>query len=433
MMHNLEGKKLLILGGMRSNCEVVRKAKAMGIYVIVTDYNPPDVAPGKRIADKYFMVDAADVSGVTELIKREKIDGVFSGFAESLLVPYAKICANAKLPCYGTLENFEIFVDKSRYKELLRTYSIPVINNCHLSSGIDISDIDNLSYPVFVKPADNSGCRGTSICNNLSELIGGCQKARKHSKTSSVLVQPYLSDDEITIFWFFQNGKAYLTAVGNRHKERSVCNRLPQPVGYTFPSKYTKLAETRLFNKCERMFGDLGIREGMMFMQSFVVDESEIYVYDIGYRLTGSLEYKLLERLCGFSPMERMINYALTGSSGEDVSDKANPYFSGKYGWNISFLMRAGTISKLGGIREILTIPDVIDAVPDYEPGDTLLPSEEGLLKQICLRVLGASDTIDNIKSAIGSVHNSFSLTGINGESLLLEFLDTACIDGYVI
>lgn len=38
MFEDLSGKKLLILGGMRMACDLVRQAQKMGVYVVVADY-----------------------------------------------------------------------------------------------------------------------------------------------------------------------------------------------------------------------------------------------------------------------------------------------------------------------------------------------------------------------------------------------------------
>ena len=53
---NLRGKRLLIMGGMHISCEIVRKAKEMGIVTIVADYYPKDQSPVKLIADEDIQV-----------------------------------------------------------------------------------------------------------------------------------------------------------------------------------------------------------------------------------------------------------------------------------------------------------------------------------------------------------------------------------------
>ena len=55
-MSNLQGKKLLLLGGVQPACEIVKEAHNMGVTVYVTDYL--EDSPAKKYADKSFMVNA---------------------------------------------------------------------------------------------------------------------------------------------------------------------------------------------------------------------------------------------------------------------------------------------------------------------------------------------------------------------------------------
>ena len=92
MNTNIQGKKLLIMGGMQISCEIVLKAKAMGVYTIVADYYPVEKSPAKRIADKAIEVSVTDVDAVVSVIKEEDVDGVIVGFNDMLLPFYADIC-----------------------------------------------------------------------------------------------------------------------------------------------------------------------------------------------------------------------------------------------------------------------------------------------------------------------------------------------------
>ena len=72
-MNTLKGKRLLILGGSRISCEIVKRAQEMGIYVMVTDWYPIEKSPAKQIADEAFLVSTADVDAVVQLIKDKKL------------------------------------------------------------------------------------------------------------------------------------------------------------------------------------------------------------------------------------------------------------------------------------------------------------------------------------------------------------------------
>ena len=59
------------------------------MFVLVTDYL---IDSWKKIADKSFMVSTTDVDAVVDLIKKENIDGVLTGFIDSMLPYYQAIC-----------------------------------------------------------------------------------------------------------------------------------------------------------------------------------------------------------------------------------------------------------------------------------------------------------------------------------------------------
>ena len=364
-MTTFKGKRLLILGGMRISCEIVRKAKEMGIYTLVADYNKIEDSPGKQIADEAVNLSVTDVDAVVEYVKSHAIDGVFVGFNDMLLPYYAEICEKVGLPCYGTKDQFETLIAKDQYKALCRQFDVPTI------AEYDIND-DDIKYPVLVKPVDSSGSRGITICKNLEELEVAMAVARRASKTGKVIIERYMGGREVTVFWTFQDGHYYLSGLANRHvKHNQGYDVIPLPVGYTFPSVFLKKYREEVEDNCKRMFSHLGIKNGMMFMQC-KVEDGTCYVYDLGYRLTGSLEYKIFKRVCDYNPLEMMICYALTGKMGkESIADKAIPEFETP-AFNVSCLCAPGTIKKITGIEEVMAMPEVEDAVLAHAPGETI-------------------------------------------------------------
>ncbi len=89
-MDEFKGKKLLVLGGLTLECEIVKRAQQMGIYVIVADYNP--AVPARKLADQFELVSATDVPALVDLCRREKIDGVTTGFIDILMQPCYDVC-----------------------------------------------------------------------------------------------------------------------------------------------------------------------------------------------------------------------------------------------------------------------------------------------------------------------------------------------------
>lgn len=426
MNTDLKGKRLLILGGMRISCEIVRKAREMGIYTLVADYNTIEDSPGKQIADEAVDLSVIDVNAVVEYIKTHDIDGVFVGFNDMLLPFYAEICEKTGLPCYGTKEQFEILIAKDKYKALCRQFGVPTIPE------YDINDA-NIKYPVLVKPVDSSGSRGITICHNRQELETAVTAGKKASKAGKVLIERYMNGREVTVFWTFQNGNYYLSALANRHvKHNQGQDVIPLPVGYTFPSVFLPKYRTEVEENCKSMFRHLGLKDGMMFMQC-KVEDGTCYVYDIGYRLTGSLEYKILERVCGYNPLEMMICHALTGKMGNDsIADKAMPEFKTP-AFNVSCLCAPGTIAQINGTEEVKAFPEVEDVVIAHTPGETITEQMKGLLAQITVRILGSVNEKEQLLPIMQKIDDTIHIIGEKGEELLLPGIEYKDIEGFVI
>lgn len=413
----LKGKRLLVLGGMRISCEIVKKAQSLGVYTIVADYNKLEDSPGKQIADEAVNLSVTDVDAVVSYIKNNQIDGVFVGFNDMLLPYYADICEKSGLPCYGTKEQFQTLISKDKYKSLCRQFCVPTIPE------YDFFD-DNIKYPVLVKPVDSSGSRGISICHDKLELDNAIEKGKRVSKTGRVLIEKYMEGGEVTVFWTFQNGEYYLSALGNRHvKQIQGEDIIPLPVGYTFPSIFLPRYKAEIEENCKRMFRHLGIKDGMMFMQC-KVEDGICYLYDLGFRPTGSLEYKILKRVCGYDPLEMMICHALTGKMGiESIAPKVNPAFRTP-AFNVSCLSAPGIIKELIGIDEVKAFPEVEDVVVAHYPGERITEEMRGLLAQITVRVLGSVASTDQLLPLMQRIHDTIHIISNDNKELLLPGIE---------
>lgn len=421
-MDNLKGKRLLVLGGDRLSAEIVKKAKELGIYTIVTDWYSEDQSPAKKIADKSFLASTADIEAMVQLIRDEKVDGVLTGFTDSTLPYYARICEEAGLSCYGTKEQFEMLTNKKIYKGLCRDFDVPVVEDYEFTDGFDANKADAINYPVLVKPVDNSGARGISICKNKQELQEGYEKALEFSKSKEVLVERYIDGKEITVFYILQDGEIHLTALANRHIKQNQENVIALPVAYTFPSiqleNYREAAEP----KVKAMFQSLGLKNGMVFMQC-LVEDGECILYDMGFRLTGSLEYKLIEEACGYNPLEMLIRFSLTGQMAPyPLEQKVKPNWE-KYAGNISFLIKPGIIGKIMGVENIVNIPGVHDAVLAHIEGDEIPIEAKGTLRQIILRVFATAPSQQQLEAIFKDILSSLTVETSEGENMLLDGL----------
>lgn len=419
---DLKGKKLLILGGTALSKEIIKQAQSRGAYVIVTDYL--EDSPGKKIADESFMISTTDVNEVVNLIKNENIDGILTGFIDSMLPYYQEICDKTGLPCYITKEQIEITTNKVKFKELCKKHNIPVVEEYQVSYPFLDSEIEKLEFPVLIKPVDNSGARGIYICNNVNELKEKYKESLSFSPSKQVIVERYMTSKEVTIFYVIQDGEISLTAMADRYTKNRQGGIIPLPVGYVFPSNFINKYQESLDSKVMEMFKGIGVKNGMIFIQSFVEDGQCIF-YEMGYRLTGSLEYKITSKINDNNPLDMMIGFALTGSMNpKKDSVKINPNFN-VWGCNLTFLVKPGEIGKISGINEVSLIQEVLDVVTLYEEGDIIPNSAIGTLRQAAIKVFAIGDSKKNLLKVIEEISKAINVQSKTGENMLLDPLYT--------
>ena len=426
MTSALKNKKLLIIGGDSFSVDIVKTAQSMGIYTIVTDWYDTKRSPAKLVADEYWNTSIEDYESLTKQIKEHHVDGILTGFTDSYLLAYQHLCEINNLPSYGTKEQFEILTNKALYKEWCKKFNVPTIQQYNATDP-------DIQFPVIIKPVDGSGSRGLHVCHNQEELQDAIAASKKSSRQGEVIIERYMTGREVTIFWTFVDGKYYLSAIGNRHvKQNQGENVIPLPVGYTFPSIVIPKYQSEVEEHAKQMFSELGIQNGMMFMQCKVEGDT-CYVYDIGYRLTGSMEYKILEVVSGYNPLKMLINFALTGKmTDEDISTKVNPATMSPC-YNVSCLCAPGTIAEINGCDTLMQEDGVIDSILTHFSGETITEEMKGLLTQITVRVLGSVKNQDELFSTMKHIGETIQIISTDNRQLLLPGIQQEDIEGMVL
>lgn len=424
----LKGKKLLLLDGSTKSIEIIEHAHRLGLHVIVTDYNTPEQSPAKLAADEYFNVSSADVEAVVDLVRREGVSGIVTGFSDRWLPRYAEICEAAGLPCYATAEQIRLFTDKKRYKRLFEEFGVPAVEGFSVEEA-ESGTIPESSFPVMVKPADGSGSRGISVCHAPNELNESIRVAREYSWTDELIIERYMPGEEATAFWIFQDGEYHVSMIWNRHMYSFDGGEYRLPVAYSTPSYLVPEYLSSVAPKVRTMLKSVGIENGIMFMQGLVHD-GVFRTYDIGYRVTPTQEYRIIEEICGYNPLMMLIHHAVTGTMGEPkLHELANPAHRG-YGFNVSTLMHPGTVGAFEGLEEVRDLPGVLSTATAMVEGDTLPDEALGQLRQIVVRTIGVSDSPEELVSTVRRVVDLVDVVGQDGQPLVVDGTHPVDLEG---
>jgi biotin carboxylase len=432
-MKKFDGKKLLMLGTSTSSVELVKYAQSEGAYVIVTDYLPTEKSAAKQIADETAMISTMDIEALCAYAIDNKIDGVFCGVSEAILISVCKVAEKVGLPCYFTFEQWDVMSNKATFKELCKKYNVPTVPEYRVDYADSGMNLDLVEFPVVVKPVDSSGSRGISVCHDKESLGIGIKKALSFSNSKQLLVEKYITDGEVVIYYTFQNGKPIFTAMCDRYTNKEQSGLAQLPTAYIFPSKYIDTYIEKFDKNIKELIKGVNISNGVMFIQAFANSEGNICVYENGFRLNGAQEHYIVDSICGFDTKKCMINYALLGKmSDDDISEMADPKLHGKYACKLSPLIGKGTIKTIEGLDIIGKLPSVVKVAINRNIDDTVVDADLGTLKQIAYRAFIVEDSIEELKKTIDYIQenvkyidgsgNSMMLASYNTDNLLLDY-----------
>lgn len=421
---DLSGKKLLVLGANPETAGFVIKAREMDVFTIVTDYDSH--AWAKKYASRSYDIDAVDLDALFKMAKAEQVDGVMVGVAEALLPAYAKLCARLGLPCFGNMQLFDLLTDKSKFKSACRQHDVPVVEEFELSADPSEDEVESIPLPVVVKPVDNRSSRGISVCRTTQEFVNGVKKALEYSKSKKLIVEKYMTGDEVVIYYIIQDGEPFLAGMCDRYTNKEQYGVAQLPTAYIFPSIHLRQYLGKTDEKVKQMLRDIGVQNGTLFIQSFI-DNGEVRFYESGFRLNGAQEHYIVNAASRVDAKELMIHFALTGKmSDELLAAKAKPFLDG-FGCKLSPLVRVGNIKTISGLDEIAKIPEMLSINPSYSDGDTV--TAVGTLKQIVCRFFFVAASKQRLSEIIDQIQHTLTVIDDAGENMLLTPFDVSIVE----
>ena len=418
----LAGKTLLILGGNLETTPLVEIANEMGVKTIVTSARHSD--PAKKAAWKSFDVDGMDVPGLIALAREEKVDGVLVGVADVLVPSYCKVCEALELPCYATQQIVDVFSFKDVFKATCEHHGVHGIPEYYLDTEMKREDLDQIVYPVMIKPVDNGGGVGMTVAYNEEELRHGVAVALENSKQKRFIVEKYMQCDDMGMYYTFKDGYCSASCIYDRYTTDEQPGLSRVCLGGTYPSKHLDEYFERMHPNALRLFKEIGIKNGVLMLSGFY-ENGEFYVYDTGFRLQGEAPHLIMKAIHGFDQREMLIRFALTGSEGNvnlETDDGTN--LKGKWAATLWFLLKEGKIAKIEGLENISNDTRVVDNIQRLHEGDTVLPEWIGNEKQVLTRMYLVCNSKTELSKALKYYMKTVKVWNENGENMLLHGFD---------
>lgn len=396
--------------------DAVKTAKEMGVITLVTDYSP--ASPAKRIADKSYDISTGETDALSRIGKEEKIDGVFTAFEDLNTWNALKICRNLNLPFYATEKQLQITSNKLLLKDFCHKCNVPVVEGYKISNVDDLKILTDSKFPVILKPVDNYGSKGITICFNPTELKDAYYKAAAYSKVGSVIAERFFDGSGVEMYYTVIDGIPYLSAMADRYVHRQEGGYPPLPTATIFPSEYLDIYCRTMNDKVKNLIEYLEIKNGLVLFQA-VRENYSFYIYEMAFRLTGEQHYHIIRKENGLDLLQMMIELSLSGKIdkkyrivNKDIDCLPLP------ACNLAVLLGKGKIKNILGLNKITRLPEVLSTVQTLYEGDTV--SRIGDYGQMVLRINFFAADKTRLSDILSFVNENLQVLSESGSDMII-------------
>jgi biotin carboxylase len=302
----MNGKKRIhIVSGGFNQIPLVKKAKAMGFEVLLTDmYENP---PAKQFADHFERIDTTHKEATLKAAQKFKAEYVVTDQTDVAVPTVAYVAEEMGLPGIG----YETSL-KFTNKHLMRQALLPTLAQ-HLPESHFFSSRDEAlefcrqvkpSSDYLIKPVNSQGSKGVSILDKgqMEMLV---HEAFSESMERGALVERCIRGFEFSVETFVKDGNVHnLTLTKKYHYRDNPC----LDERNTFLGDVSPELEKSIFDTNEKIIKTMGLQFGMTHAE-YKVENGRVFLIEIAARgAGGSISSYIIPYLTRFDNLEALLN-----------------------------------------------------------------------------------------------------------------------------
>lgn len=351
--------RILIIGASILQLPAIKKAKEMGCYIGVVDYNPQAI--GIPLADEYFNVSTIDVDGVVTVAEQFRPDGIMTLATDMPMRAIAKACEACGLPGIS----FDTAVKATDKGEMIRAFEQYGVEHPWYYIVPDREALEQIvervSYPCVMKPTDNAGSRGVVLCRSRDDLLGQYGYAKHESRGGAVIVEEYLQGPEFSVEVMVVHGEPHVLQITDK-----LTTGAPHFVemGHSQPTRQPEAVCEKIRDLACRAVKAVGINIGPAHVEMILTKDGPKMV-ELGARMGGDC---ITTHLVPLSTGIDMVACTIDLACGKEAD--LQPKF--KKGSAIRYFSTGhGVIRAIEGVEEARKIPGVQEIIMVHQIGET--------------------------------------------------------------
>ena len=395
-------KKILVPGAGYGQEPVIKKAKSLGLYVIVV--SPEGDYPGLKYADKHYAEDVKNKEKILQIAKEENIQGIVSDQNDIPVETIGYVVDHLGLTG-NSHDTSRLFSRKHLMRKKCSQIGVPTIKYETAETVESAFDAANtIGYPLICKPIDNQSSKGISRADSPDELEKVFHMAMSSSFTKKVILEQYIEGAEFCVEGLAINKDFKNLLILERTYFKNTDVFVPSMV--TSPVSLAGHKQEELLDLNHTICTEFGMENGLTHAEYLLnKEDNQFYLIEVAARGGGVfISSHLISHACGFDTSEMLVRLSL----GEKL-DIEDYHYAKKAVRYICYYLKSGTLKNISGIRKIRDLKNVImfyDA--NLKIGQVLkgLKDKSSRLGPI---LLGA-DSLDEIHSTTEKIKTVFSV-----------------------
>lgn len=274
-------EKIVIIGANDFQNQLILKAKEIGLETHVFAWK--DGSIGEKTADYFYPISIIEKEKILEECKKINPIGICSIASDLATITVNYVAENLNLPC-NPYQITQQCTNKYKMREQFKAHNIKTPGFIKVKENDKNIDINNLRFPVIVKPTDRSGSRGITKVLNKEDLLDAIKYATKDSFEKSAIIEEYIEGEEYSCECISYNGnhkfltftKKYTTGAPNFIE-----------TGHMQPSDIDIKYQENIKKEIFKALDSLGIVNGASHTEFKIDEDGNIGIIEIGARMGG--------------------------------------------------------------------------------------------------------------------------------------------------
>ena len=387
-------KRLLIIGASHLQLPAIQKAKEMGLYVGVVDFNPDAV--GISAADEYFNISTIDEEGVYQAARKFRADGIMT-LATDMPMRSVAYAAN-KLGLVGI--SYDTAIKATDKGEMINAFEASNVEHPWyyiLSSLDELETVENrITFPCISKPVDNAGSRGVMLVHSRGELNEAVKYSSLNGRNGGVIIEEYLEGSEVSVEIIVVDGTVHILQITDK-----LTTGAPHFVemGHSQPSQLEDENIDAIRELAVRAVRAVGINNGPAHVEIMLTKKGPRMI-ELGARMGGDcITTHLVPLSTGIDMIKATIDICLG-----DVPDLEYKFHKGSA---IRYLRQShGTIQKIEGVETAKSYEGVKQVTFVKEIGDSVknINSSVDRIGYVIAQAESAVQAVNCCEMAINSI-----------------------------